>query len=205
MVAMPRNPLALIAAALALSSVAAAADVTSRSNQPISLDAASSDVDYKSNMVVFRDVVISQGDVRVSAERAQATGLDFENSTWTFSGNVQMKVEGGSLNSSEAKIDFRNNRISRATISGSPARFEQQLANSSTTANGRASSIVYDLTSSTVKLANDAWLSDGRNEIRGEELVYNLQEQRVQAQARPGQNDRVRITIHPQDKKEPKP
>lgn len=205
MVAMPLNRIVLVAAALAVTAVASAADVRSRSNQPISLDAASSDVDYKSNIVVFRDVVISQGDVRVSADRAQATGLDFENSTWTFSGNVQMKVEGGSLSSSEAKIDFRANRISRATISGSPARFEQQLANSATTANGRASSIEYDLTTNTVKLAKDAWLSDGRNEIRGEELVYNLQEQRVQAQARPGQNDRVRITIRPQDSKEPKP
>ncbi len=36
----------------------------------VTLDAASSDVDYRSNMVVFRDIVITQGAVRVAAQQA---------------------------------------------------------------------------------------------------------------------------------------
>src|SRR2546430_7441867 len=46
---------------------------------PISLDATSSEVDYKTNTVVFKDVVIAQGNVRVQAEHAHATGLNFDN------------------------------------------------------------------------------------------------------------------------------
>ena len=39
---------------------------------------------------VFNDVVISQGETRVQAEHARATGLNFANSKWTFEGNVRI-------------------------------------------------------------------------------------------------------------------
>ena len=37
----------------------------------ITLDAASSEVDYKTNTVLFRDLSITQGETRVTAERAR--------------------------------------------------------------------------------------------------------------------------------------
>lgn len=197
---MARTRLNTVTALLLCATLASGAVAAQQSTLPISVDAASSDVDYRRNTVVFRDVVISQGPTRVAAERAEATGLDFEDSTWSFTGNVRITMEGGSLSSSSATVDFRDNEISRATIKGSPAQFEQQLEQSQTTARGRANTIEYDLGANSVRLAQNAWLSDGRNEISGEELVYNLAEERVQAQAKPGQNDRVRITIRPQDK-----
>ncbi len=58
---------------------------------------------------------------------------------------------------------------------------------------------MYDVPTGTVKLTQDAWLTDGRNDISGQELVYNVREQRVQAEAKPGNTDRVRITIRPRD------
>jgi lipopolysaccharide transport protein LptA len=185
--------------------MAAPADAStqaSRSNSrdlPVSLDAASSEVDYRSNTVNFRDVVISQGGMRVAAESARATGLNFENATWDFRGNVRITVNGGSLRSDEAKVDFAANRITRATISGSPAQFEQKRAETADLARGRAGRIVYDVPAGTVKLTKDAWLTDGRNDISGQELVYNVREQRVQAEAKPGNSDRVRITIRPRE------
>ena len=66
-----------------------------RRDGAVTLDAASSDVDYRSNTVLFRDIVITQGGVRVAAARARATGLDFDDSTWTFSGAVRITVDGG--------------------------------------------------------------------------------------------------------------
>ena len=65
-------------------------------------------------------------------------------------------------------------------------------------ARGRAGSILYDMTASTVTLREDAWLSDdGRSEIRGDPLVYNVREQRVQAGKPAGSDERVRIIIRP--------
>lgn len=168
-------------------------------DQAVSLDAASSDVDYRSNTVNFRDVVITQGSTRVSADAARATGLNFENATWNFTGNVRISVDDGSLRSSEAVVDFAGNRIARATITGSPAEFEQQRSPSGELARGRAGRIEYDVPAGTVTLSKAAWLTDGRNEISGQQLVYNVREQRVQAETRPGATDRVRITIRPRN------
>lgn len=166
---------------------------------PINIDAASSDVDYRSNTVVFRDVVITQGTARVAADSARATGLDFRDSTWVFSGHVRIERDGGVLESDEARVQFRDNLLRVATIHGTPARFEQQLARAPGKAHGRASTIVYDLAGDRVTFTGDAWLSDGRNEISGEELVYNVQDQRVIAETEPGSGGRVRITIRPQN------
>lgn len=172
---------------------------------PIQVDAASSDVDYRSNTVVFRDVVITQGTARVAADSARATGLDFKDSTWVFTGNVRIDRDGGTLESDEARVQFRDNLLRVATINGKPARFEQQLARTPDKAHGRATTIVYDLATDRVTFTGDAWLTDGRNEISGEELVYNVRDQRVLAEQQPGSSGRVRITIRPQkeDKSQP--
>lgn len=161
------------------------------------MDAASSQVDYRSNTVVFSQVVISQGATRVQADHAHATGLNFANSRWTFDGRVRIDAEQrGSLRSDEAVVEFRNNRIARATITGKPAEFEQKRADSEQTARGHADEIVYDVNDGTVRLTNDAWLSDGQNEISGPLLVYSIRAERVQADAAPG-GERVHIKITP--------
>ncbi|HXY76873.1 MAG TPA: lipopolysaccharide transport periplasmic protein LptA [Steroidobacteraceae bacterium] len=168
------------------------------SEQPINLVAASTEVDYKSNTVTFADVVISQGPTKVQAEHAHATGLNFANSRWTFEGKVRIDVEQrGNLRSDQAVVDFKDNRIARATITGKPAEFEQKRADSEQMARGHANEIIYDLSDGTVRLSEDAWLSDGQNEISGPLLVYNIRAQRVQAATPPGTDERVHITITP--------
>src|SRR5213082_3651465 len=87
-------------------------------DQPINLDAASTEVDYRTNTLVFRDVVRSEGSTRVQAEHARATGLNFANSRWTFEGKVRIDGEQhGALRSDQATVEFRDNRIARATRS----------------------------------------------------------------------------------------
>jgi lipopolysaccharide export system protein LptA len=170
----------------------------SRRDGDVTLDAASSDVDYRSNTVVFRDIVITQGAVRVAAAQARASGLDFEDSTWNFTGAVRITVEGGALRSDDATVRFGANRVSSARIRGAPAEFEQARTGGEM-ARGRAATIEYDVAAGTVKLIGDAWLSDGRNEIRGQQLTYDVRGQRVQSGTRPGQSDRVQITIRPRE------
>jgi lipopolysaccharide transport protein LptA len=168
------------------------------SEQPINLDAASTEVDYRTNTLVFRDVVISQGAMRVQAEHARATGLNFANSRWTFEGKVRIDGEQhGNLRSDQATVEFRDNHIARATITGKPAEFEQKRSDSEQLARGHAGEIVYDVSEGTVRLSEEAWLTDGQNEISGPLLVYNLRAQRWQASAAPGSDERVHITIVP--------
>jgi lipopolysaccharide transport protein LptA len=167
-------------------------------DQPINLDAASTDVDYRTKTLLFRDVVISQGTTRVQAEHARATGLNFANSRWTFEGKVRIDGEQhGNLRSDQATVEFRDNRIARATITGKPAEFEQKRNDSEQLARGHADEIVYDVAEGTVRLSDEAWLTDGQNEISGPLLVYNVRAQRWQASAAPGTDERVHITIAP--------
>jgi lipopolysaccharide transport protein LptA len=177
-----------------LTAVAGAANRTA----DVVLDAASSEVDYASNRYLFRDVTITQGEIRVTADEAQASGTDFNNALWEFKGKVRIKLPGGALRSNSARVQFRNNIIATAQILGTPAEFEQQRSIASEPARGRAVTIEYNVTTNTIRLLANAWLSDGRNEISGSELVYDLAAQKVQAQTKPGDDGRVRITIRPQ-------
>jgi lipopolysaccharide transport protein LptA len=189
----------LAAPAASAASIAAAAAAKPAHQLPITVDAASSEVDYRTNQVVFSEVVISQGAMRVQADHAHASGLNFGNSRWTFDGHVRIDAEPrGSLRSDQAVVEFRDNHIARATASGKPAEFEQPRGDSQQMARGHADEIVYDVNEGTVRLSNDAWLSDGVNEITGPLLVYNIRAQRVQAATQPGSGQRVHITIAPQ-------
>ena len=114
---------------------------------------------------------------------------------------MRINAEGGNLQSDKAVVSFRNNVISQATITGTPAEFEQSRKDGNTS-RGRANTINYVTASGTVSLRENAWLSDGCNEITGPALVYNIKTQSVQGQSasrRTGRTGRVRIIIQPTD------
>jgi lipopolysaccharide transport protein LptA len=171
----------------------------SKDARKLPIDIASSKVDYKGDSVIFQDVVITQGDTKVQADRAHATGLDnFDNSHWTFEGNVRINGEQhGSLKSDVAIVEFKNKNIWRATATGNPAEFEQKRTDTDEIAKGHAHEIVYNVSDGTVRLSNDAWVWDGHNSLSAPELVYNIREQHVQAAAEPGSGNQVHLTIDP--------
>jgi lipopolysaccharide transport protein LptA len=202
----PSRGLSRLAAALAagLLGVAVAAQ-NPRSTEKIVLDAVPVEIDTQKNTAVLRDVVITQGETRIQANEAHVKGgLDFENGEWTISGDVRIKAEGGSLRSDKAVVAFRNNLISRATITGAPAEFEQQRADG-TTSRGHANTIDYETSSGTVSFRQDAWLSYGCNEISGQQFAYNIKTQSLQPQSKPAgdRTDRVTFTIQPGESGKP--
>ena len=168
------------------------------SRQPIAINAASVEVDYKTQTATYRQVVIAQGNVVVRADRARTTvGQTRQRSEWTLQGNVRIQAPPrGSLDADTATVDVQDSRIIRATVSGNPAQFTQQSAAGRLT-QGHADRIVYDVSRGTVQLRQDAWLSDGRNEISGPLLTYDVLKDRIEASA-PGSGERVHLTITPQ-------
>jgi len=182
-------------AALLLASAALGAPGP-RASLPISVEADSSDFDYKNGVLVFKRIRVTQGDARVEADLATATGLEFQNSQWRFEGNVRIAVEGGFLTSDVAKVRFQNNEIASAEVTGQPATFAQQRGDQR--AEGSAGRIDYDLESGRVRLTEGARLSDGRNEITGSTLVYSVADERIVAEAGAQGGEPVRITINPQ-------
>jgi lipopolysaccharide transport protein LptA len=179
------------ALALALALAACAAGAQERGQLPIKVEARSSDFDYQASVLVFNEITISQGDVRITALRARASGLDFEDSSWEFSGTVRIAMTDSNLASDSARVRFSGGRIQSATVTGAPASFEQKR--NEQVAQGRANRIDYDLGRGTVELAGDAWLTDGRNEITSSTLVYSTVNQRVISR------EPVTFTIQPRE------
>jgi lipopolysaccharide transport protein LptA len=81
--------------------------------------------------------------------------------------------------------------ITRATITGAPAAFEQMPKANAEPARGHAKTIDYEIGTGNVSLRDGAWLAIGCQEIRAEELVYNIRAQRVLGDGRP------RFTVQP--------
>ncbi len=165
---------------------------------PIVINAAFSRVDYNTNSVIFRNILVSEGDARLSAARAHAAGVGFANSEWTFEERVTLELEPrGTLHCDRAVVTFRENSISAATATGEPAQFEQRRADFGQTAHGQADRIVYDARDETVRLSGNARFSDARGlEVSGPVLVYDIRNERLQADS-PGERRGVHVTISP--------
>jgi lipopolysaccharide transport protein LptA len=180
-----------LACVILFSAAVAAAQETERSQLPIKVEARSSDFDYQKGVLEFDGITISQGEIRITAERAVASGLDFEDSRWEFNGTVRISMPESALASDTARVHFARGEIQSATVTGGPATFEQRRDDE--LAQGRANRIDYDLGRGAVELAGDAWLSDGRTEITGATLVYSTISQRVVSR------QQVVITINPNE------
>lgn len=189
----------VVALGLAHSAAAAATGTAAnKCTEATDVKAESFDADYKGNTTQLRNVVISQCDIRVEAKRASATGLSFDNTRWTFDGDVRINVENrGTLRSNQAVVDFRNNQISKVTITGAPAEFEQRQTEATMTARGHAGEIVYDVGPGTVRLANDAWLKYGTTEMKGCTLIYNIRQENVQGGTQPCGSEEVQTGTRP--------
>ena len=188
-----------LAVALLCAAAGNAAGAQERAQLPIEVKANSNDFDYQNGVLVFNEVTITQGQVRITADRAVATGLDFEESHWEFTGTVRISMPDGALASETARIRFSGGEIASATVTGAPATFEQQRKEEH--AEGRANRIDYDLKLGTVEFTGDAWLKDARTELTSETLVYSTVNQRVVSR------EPVVITIQPEEKspETPKP
>jgi lipopolysaccharide export system protein LptA len=190
--------LAFLGAAPGLS-LPAARPEASESPPPITWEASFVDTGFKTQVMHLKDVTITYGKMSIKADRALATSGDFKNSRWTFDGNVRINADPrGNLRSDEAVVEFEDSQLKRATATGNPAEFDQKRADSEVVARGHADTIVYEVGAGTVRLSNDAWITDGRNDIRGPVIVYSLVEEHVEATTAPG-TERVHVTIAPND------
>ncbi|MGH8495353.1 MAG: lipopolysaccharide transport periplasmic protein LptA [Gammaproteobacteria bacterium] len=163
---------------------------------PISLEARSSDFDRRNERLVFHDVSITQGDLAISADLAEATRLDFENSQWVFTGHVNIEFEAATISSDAATLRFEGHQLRHAEIVGSPAEFAQKELEDGVRATGQASRLEYDFDSGIVTLSQNARLSEGANNITGDWLRYDMRAERIVAGSE-DEGDRVQITITP--------
>jgi lipopolysaccharide export system protein LptA len=166
------------------------------SNLPVQLNAASTDFDYRKGVYNFHKVQISQGQLSIEADEATANGTNIEDSQWNFHGNVHIVLPNGHLESNSATVAFKDSQITSAHIVGAPATFETRRTQPEQIVQGKSGTIDYEIKTGTVKLSDQASITDGQNQITGQTLVYDIARQRVIASS--GESDQgVSITINP--------
>lgn len=166
---------------------------------PISLDADETSYDGKNSMLMFRGLRLSQGSIGIRADEGRASNLDFENSIWQFSGDVVIDVKDGHIECDTANLKFTGHQLQLATIVGSPATFEMRRPDSDVVTYAEAGRLRYDFAAGIVEFSEDATISEGGNRISSEYLVYNIEEQRINAQSAGEGDSKVKITYTPRD------
>ena len=170
---------------------------------PISLDADSTDYDGKSSMLMFRGLRLSQGQIGVEADEGRASKLDFQDSVWRFEGNVIIDVGNGHIECDSADLKFFDHTLHIASIQGSPATFEMKRPNSEEMTYAEAGRLEYDLSTGVVEFSENAVITEGGNQISSSFLVYNIVEQRINAQSSSNSDEKVKITYTPSDEESP--
>ena len=170
-------------------------------------------VDYwtrKTNVMhLSGDVKISQGDISVAADAAEATIMvdsenshksDSKNSHWVFTGNVHVRAESqGDLLADRATVEIIKSALASAHATGSPAQFEQTHAKNGDLAKGHSNSADYDVGAGTVTLTGDAvlTLSDGQNIMKAPSITYNVRDRQIEGAGDSATGERGHMTITP--------
>lgn len=197
---------AAIALILAAAEAAAAAPAVKNPQLPIVLDAQSGALDLRTGNEVFHKVRISQGDMVVTADQAQAsqpgTKLNFDNSLLVFHGSVKITTDRGLLTAEEAQLTFVNNALTKAVATGKPAAFEQRVQKNGKVAKGNAETIDYDVLKGVVRFTSNAFLSlsDPEYEIHGQSLKYDAVNQKVIAEEAEQGGQRIHSIFTPPPK-----
>ena len=70
---------------------------------------------------------------------------------------------------------FSQHQLTRAELTGSPARFEQSTNGSTSVNTGQAERMLFELDTGILELLKNARFADGTNEIKGDSITYDVQ------------------------------
>lgn len=164
---------------------------------PWDIDAESTSFDGKTSMIVFSGLRLSQGRISVEADEGRATNAEGEDGSWRFTGNVIIDVENGHIECDSANLTFVQYQLRQAVVTGSPATFELKRPGSDEITYAEAGSLSYDVDAGIIEFSEEATINEGGNQISSNYLVYNIAEQRINADSSGSDDGRVRITYTP--------
>lgn len=154
--------------------------------------------DFRSeSLQLSGNVRVAQGELSIEAQSATATNFRSDNSEWVFKNSVRIHSAQADLTSDAASASFAKGQIATARAQGAPAQFQQNNAPAGAQVRGRAQTIDYDFVSGTVRLNGDVWFSNGKDEFRGDVVIYDIRQERVQINPGGQSPGRVQGVIRP--------
>ncbi|NND90402.1 MAG: lipopolysaccharide transport periplasmic protein LptA [Granulosicoccus sp.] len=127
--------------------------------------------------------------------RADKSEFDEKAGTQTLIGNVEISQGSMRITADSISIALQDNALRSITGTGSPIHFEQQNE-AGELMQGKARRIVYDALAGTLTLEGAASLSQPRQELVSERIIFNSRTQKVSAEGSPD-GGRVSIQIQP--------
>lgn len=191
-----RNKRARAAALLVLPllylGVASAAEL--RTGDAFSYEADVVTTDLRSQTLeISGNVRVTDGTNSIQSDAAKAIGPT-ANSRWSFQKAVRIVTAEAQIDADSADATVVGGQLSRARVQGSPAQFQQRGSSADRQIRGRGGVVEYDFAAGVATLTDQVWFSNGKDEFRGDSLIYNVRDQRVQSQGR------VRGVISPKGK-----
>lgn len=170
----------LRACGIALSVALAVEAQEQREPEALVFAAESLTLDRQTNLIQSVKPRISQGNLRIEADEALATGIEFEaQSEWRFTGHVRIAVGTATIEADSAVFIFEQERLARGELEGTPASFSDFDEARQTTIRGRARKLSYDTVAGTLRLTDNAWVQRDRVEMQGCDLIYDFTAERV--------------------------
>jgi lipopolysaccharide transport protein LptA len=164
---------------------------------PMDIDADNTTIDGKNSMIVFSGLRLTQGRISIQADEGRATRMELEDSYWHFSGNVVIDVGTGRIQCDSAELYFDEFRLRNAIVTGSPAIYDLRRAGTDDVTHAEAGRLDYNLDTGIIRFSQEATITEGGNQITSNVLVYNIAEQRINADSAGAEDGRVRITYTP--------
>lgn len=144
------------------------------------LDSASLTLDRKTNLIQLTKPRIAQGNLVIEADEALATGIEFDaKSEWRFTGHVKITVDTAVIEASAAVFTFDQQQLSRGELTGRPATFSDVDPAREKPISGGADTVTYDYAARTLRLSSNAWIHKDQYEIKGCDLIYDFNDERV--------------------------
>jgi len=133
--------------------------------------------------------------IDVSADRSE---YDEKAGVQVLFGNVEITQGTMLIKAERIAITLVDNELSRIEGSGSPIEFQQENE-AGELVTGRANAIDYDAIGGSLVLTGNAILTQPRQRLQSERIVFDSTEQKVSAEG--GSNGRVNIRIQPPEPK----
>jgi lipopolysaccharide transport protein LptA len=163
---------------------------------PMNIDADNTTIDGKNSMIIFSGLRLTQGNVSIQADEGRATRMELEDSTWHFSGNVIIDIGAGHIECDAAELLFDEFRLKQAIVTGSPALYDLQRPGTGEITHAEAGHLIYDVDAGLIEFSDEATITEGGNQISSSVLVYNITEQRINADSLPmGSSRRTKIPL----------
>ena len=148
---------------------------------PMDIDAYNTTIDGKNSMIIFNGLRLTQGLVSIQADEGRAIRMELEDSTWNFTGNVIIDVGAGHIECDTAELFFDEFRLRRAVVTGSPAIYDLSRPGSEEITHAESGRLDYDIDKGVIEFSEQATITEGGNQISSTVLVYNIVEQRINA------------------------